>query len=1345
MEIHNMMKRIITIVTIFLTLLSSNSIKAQSFEEQLRKAEAIKAQYGETDDRYLDALSSAIQVAFNEEKAEEANKYRLIHADIVKGKYGENSFEYAEDMWRLGNVSSFKGDAYRYNCYKAAQKSLEAIGAQDSFIYADLFWQYFWYFNDTQKWLQAALNLNKYIAYAKPWINKEWKGNVLNEMSLVNAYYCLGLTYHVQLQNYTSSTEAFKNCISILEENKFENDFRDLWTAYQGIWLGYENLGNYEESVKWHLHSLAVAERLRGDTSEEYFSELTALRNCYFSFNDYESAEKTILRILSQIEIRDKKMGVSCVTDSLYVNEYRNLSSISVITKNYPKVIQYGSRLSEIYKERGEEGTDKYLSLLDDLILAYHNTNNFLEEYELFPHFEDLAKRHNLINTEDYWSYLSLKSEALTFLYKVDEHEKTVQEWEALTTKLYGKNSRQALLYAYQIANQHESLDQHTEAKAGIDNCFRIIEAGECSFENKADSILILAGLHNLEGLAYNSSNPERAERALLAAIEENRLIGRNDYAPQLNLGLLYYQQKRDFKRAQEYFEQARQSLENIGDNYSIQYITVLNDLGLCYHDLGMNSLAITIFDLASQTVLANYGKQHVMYGTTEQNKSMFYITITDYPKAIASCKEAMECFRQVFGEESERYAACLQNLGLMYQYQGDYAASKEILQKAIPILERLNSPYCIYAYINMLSVYAFEKDGDKLANLADIAEAKLKENRWEETDVAASLYGSIGYAMAINGLPGGKPYLGYALNLLEKAGGKASIQYYTGLLFFGLSSFLDQSQSEEMIPILTESYKNLYLNNAAFFNSDERESLISGPRFSQTKNVLFSSRLEGEYDTSLYDFLLFNKGLLLGTSISYAKAIYNSNNDELIAAFDKLRRLNRYLNGEIGSGSNGISLDEARTQASALEREITAFLRQNEDYTDELNYTYSDVNQSIGDNDLAVEFVEYLDYSDNTTYYAALLAKREWSKPKYIKLCGIDELETISSLSPSRLYGETADSEKAFNLIWAPLASYLNKVKTIYFSPAGHLNRLAIEHLYNGKNRLEDNYNVVRLSSTRELCGKKAQYKYSNAVLYGGLSYDEDDATMIAESRKIHGERSLQFEVFRGNDNTGTRRGWAYLPGTLEEVRQISSLILKSQIKCDVYSSEKGNEESFKALSGNSFGILHIATHGFFLTESEAEKNNYIASNPFSSQRVGTEVSPLQRSGLLLAGGNKAWKGEPVPEGVEDGVLTAAEIASLDFNRCDIVVLSACETGLGEITDEGVLGLQRAFKNSGVNTIIMSLWDVDDHATSLMMQSFYRNLMSGKSKRVSFSSAQNEVKKEYSDPRYWAAFIMLD
>lgn len=264
-------------------------------------------------------------------------------------------------------------------------------------------------------------------------------------------------------------------------------------------------------------------------------------------------------------------------------------------------------------------------------------------------------------------------------------------------------------------------------------------------------------------------------------------------------------------------------------------------------------------------------------------------------------------------------------------------------------------------------------------------------------------------------------------------------------------------------------------------------------------------------------------------------------------------------------------------------------------------------------------------------------------------------------------------------------------------------------------------------------------------AVLYGGLDYDEDDTTMISESQSVRGELSSRPVVFRGWDDTITRKGWEYLPGTLEEVNQISSIISKQSINCDVYTSGKGNEESFKALSGGSFDILHVATHGFYMTESQTEDIRFYTHNPYTSTYISNEVSPLKRSGLLMAGGNKAWKGEPIPDGVEDGVLTADEIASLDLRSCDVVVLSACETGLGEITDEGVYGLQRAFKNAGAKSIIMSLWEVDDKATSLMMQSFYINLSKGMEKRDAFDSAQKEVRKKYTDPRYWSAFIMLD
>lgn len=346
--------------------------------------------------------------------------------------------------------------------------------------------------------------------------------------------------------------------------------------------------------------------------------------------------------------------------------------------------------------------------------------------------------------------------------------------------------------------------------------------------------------------------------------------------------------------------------------------------------------------------------------------------------------------------------------------------------------------------------------------------------------------------------------------------------------------------------------------------------------------------------------------------------------------------------------------------------------------------------------------------------------------------LCPEEDLDKLMGFSPDTLYGKSAVSEELYDLIWSPLVPYLTGTKTVYFSPAGCLNGLSVENLNDGEKRFCESYNAVRVSSTREVCREEAKRKYASAVLYGGLVYDEDEATMIAESR-------------RWGLDTAVRSGWRYLSGTLDEVNRIAAIMSQSKWDYKLFISEKGNEESFKALSEGRFDVLHMATHGFYKTEKEAERSDFFINNPFMAQNEPHEVSSLQRTGLLMSGGNMAWKGGTVPEGVEDGVLTAAEIASLDFSFCDLVVLSACKTGLGEITDEGVYGLQRAFKNAGVSTIIMSLWEVNDEVTSLMMQEFYTNLVKGKSKRESFYDAQNEVRKKYDSPYYWAAFIMLD
>ena len=148
------------------------------------------------------------------------------------------------------------------------------------------------------------------------------------------------------------------------------------------------------------------------------------------------------------------------------------------------------------------------------------------------------------------------------------------------------------------------------------------------------------------------------------------------------------------------------------------------------------------------------------------------------------------------------------------------------------------------------------------------------------------------------------------------------------------------------------------------------------------------------------------------------------------------------------------------------------------------------------------------------------------------------------------------------------------------------------------------------------------------------------------------------------------------------------------------------------------------------------------------SNDRQTQEDRSLSQSGLLFAGANSALdpeKRKDIPEGVDDGILTAKEISRLDFKGLDLVVLSACQTGLGEVTGEGVFGLQRGFKKAGAQTIVMSLWKVDDNATKDLMIEFYKNLVAGKSKREAFIAAQNVVRQKYKDPQKWAAFVMVD
>jgi CHAT domain-containing protein len=221
----------------------------------------------------------------------------------------------------------------------------------------------------------------------------------------------------------------------------------------------------------------------------------------------------------------------------------------------------------------------------------------------------------------------------------------------------------------------------------------------------------------------------------------------------------------------------------------------------------------------------------------------------------------------------------------------------------------------------------------------------------------------------------------------------------------------------------------------------------------------------------------------------------------------------------------------------------------------------------------------------------------------------------------------------------------------------------------------------------------------------------------------------------------------WNYLAGTKTETERIVNSLSGRNIPHRFYTEDTGNEESFKSLSGTQTGVIHLATHGFFLPDAENKAVDEIVRQLGGNKDKPFE-NPLLRSGLILSGANNQWRAKEyvLDENIEDGILTADEISRLNLTKTRLVVLSACETGLGDVKNsEGVFGLQRAFKLAGVESLIMSLWKVPDEATAELMTTFYDEWLAGKSKQEAFRAAQQKVRDRYNSPYYWAAFVMMD
>lgn len=510
------------------------------------------------------------------------------------------------------------------------------------------------------------------------------------------------------------------------------------------------------------------------------------------------------------------------------------------------------------------------------------------------------------------------------------------------------------------------------------------------------------------------------------------------------------------------------------------------------------------------------------------------------------------------------------------------------------------------------------------------------------------------------------------------------------------------------------------------------------------------------------YNSALFSTSLLLASDKTVEDAVAESKDKKIkniYFQFNRDRNLyQQVLENQQKSGNADAdackNLEEMRLKAEASEKALLSALKNKlGNYNSQLAVKWEDVRNALGEREAAVEFMEFL-VDDDCAVYTAVALRKDMPGPQIREL-----FIKHPNFNP---FDNCYDTSALTEALWKPLADILEGCDIVWFAPQGQLSVTAIESLPEiDKIGSGNPISFRRVTSTRQLALSDKERKAPSAVIYGGINYKTDAATLGRDAEKypeVSRSATREIPVFQESDfitadldgNRDAERaivGISALPGTRREAEMLSGILESIKNKPKMLLDSDGTEASFKAMSGKAPSLLHIGTHGFYFNDKQAGKLKYFRGT--GSGELPPEDLAMKRSGLLFAGAENSLYGKvELPEGVEDGVLTASEIASLDLSGIDLTVLSACETALGKISADGVFGLQRGFKKSGAGALLMTLWKVDDEATSILMERFYSNwLIGGMNEYEALESARRTLREseQWNQPRFWAPFILLD
>lgn len=490
------------------------------------------------------------------------------------------------------------------------------------------------------------------------------------------------------------------------------------------------------------------------------------------------------------------------------------------------------------------------------------------------------------------------------------------------------------------------------------------------------------------------------------------------------------------------------------------------------------------------------------------------------------------------------------------------------------------------------------------------------------------------------------------------------------------------------------------------------------------------SELLETAFNASIY-----YKNLLLDSDKSLRRAVYASEDSTQIADYEKLLVMKKNLDlskSDISNQSTLTALKEFRAlEDSVRNRALRAgTLKMNR------KVDLKAISDALTNEEAAVEFISTKDR------YGALILRKGDTYPIFVELISYDGLNYCmeplakegANISPKirRIYSGTSPrGKKLYHELWLPIEKHLEGITRIYYSPVGALSLLAIGAIQDSTMTATcQRYDIRYVSTIANIATNNSsdnRQKWT-ALAIGDVKYDLD--TEIDSTRS---------------------RDWKHLNNSIAELQHFDSICRKKINEPILLTGKQATEKALRDYSGRSPSLMLMSTHGFYFNAKTSARHSFYVNKGLT--QISDSIKPnygipsMKRGGLIMANANPAWNNDRPTIDDEDGILTADEIALLDFSGTDLLVLSACQTGLGDVSlNEGVFGLQRGFKLAGVNSMILSLWEVNDVAASEFMGTFYESLFTGAERHTAFRDATLSMRRKYpSDPFRWAMFVMLD